>query len=58
MKVHFLAFGIIIYMLPVMIQRIDEVDDVYLKTVHTLGATRLAIVEVGLFSKRSIQFVR
>ncbi len=39
MKVHFLAFGIIIYMLPVMIQRIDEVDDVYLKTVHTLGAT-------------------
>jgi NitT/TauT family transport system permease protein len=39
MKVHFLAFGIIIYMLPVMIQRIDEVDDVYLKTAHTLGAT-------------------
>ncbi len=39
MKVHFLAFGIIIYLLPIMIQRIDEVDDVYLKTVHTLGAT-------------------
>lgn len=39
MKVHFLAFGILIYLLPVMIQRIDEVGDVYLKTVHTLGAT-------------------
>lgn len=39
MKVHFLAFGIMIYLLPVMVQRIDEVDDVYLKTVHTLGAT-------------------
>lgn len=38
MKIHFLAFGIIIYLLPIMIQRIDEVDDVYLKTVHTLGA--------------------
>lgn len=39
MKVHFLAFGILIYLLPVMVQRIDEVGDVYLKTVHTLGAT-------------------
>ncbi len=39
MKVHFLAFGILIYLLPVMVQRIDDVDDVYLKTVHTLGAT-------------------
>jgi ABC-type nitrate/sulfonate/bicarbonate transport system permease component len=39
MKIHFLAFGILIYLLPVMVQRIDEVSDVYLKTVHTLGAT-------------------
>lgn len=39
MKVHFLAFGIMIYLLPVVIQRIDEVKDVYLKTVYTLGAT-------------------
>ncbi len=38
MKVHFLAFGILIYLLPVVIQRIDEVEDVYLKTVYTLGA--------------------
>ena len=39
MKVHFLSFGILIYLLPVMFQRIDEVGDVYLKTVHTLGAS-------------------
>lgn len=39
MKIHFLAFGILIYLLPIIVQRIDEVDDVYLKTVHTLGAT-------------------
>lgn len=40
MKVHFLAFGIMIYLLPVVIQRIDEVKDVYLKTVYTLGANK------------------
>lgn len=38
MKVNFLAFGIMIYLLPVIVQRIDEVSDVYLKTVYTLGA--------------------
>lgn len=38
MKVNFLAFGIMIYLLPVIMQRIDEVNDVYLKTVYTLGA--------------------
>jgi len=45
MKVHFLAFGILIYLLPIMVQRIDEVDDVYLKTVHTLGATDWQILK-------------
>lgn len=39
MQVHFLAFGIMIYLLPVVVQRIDEVDSVYTKTVYTLGAT-------------------
>jgi ABC-type nitrate/sulfonate/bicarbonate transport system permease component len=38
-KINFLAFGIFIYLLPVIIQRIDEVDDVYIKTVHTIGAS-------------------
>jgi NitT/TauT family transport system permease protein len=40
MKIAFLAFGIIVYLLPVVVQRIDEVKDVYLKTVYTLGATK------------------
>ncbi|WP_299260080.1 ABC transporter permease subunit [uncultured Aquimarina sp.] len=39
MKVSFLAFGIIVYLIPVVIQRIDEVQNVYLNTVFTLGAT-------------------
>ncbi len=39
MKIAFLAFGIIVYLLPVVVQRIDEVKDVYLKTVFTLGAS-------------------
>ncbi len=39
MKVTFLAFGIIVYLVPVVVQRIDEVQSVYLKTVFTLGAT-------------------
>ncbi|HMQ60794.1 MAG TPA: ABC transporter permease subunit, partial [Flavilitoribacter sp.] len=34
----FLAFGILVYLLPVVVQRIDEVEDVYIKTVFTLGA--------------------
>lgn len=39
MKIAFLAFGILVYLLPVVVQRINEVEDVYLKTVFTLGAT-------------------
>lgn len=39
MKVHFLAFGILVFLLPVVVQRIDEVSDVYLQTAFTLGAT-------------------
>lgn len=39
MKVAFLAFGILVYLVPVVVQRIDEVQTVYLRTVFTLGAT-------------------
>ncbi len=39
MKVNFLAFGIFIFLLPIVIYRIDEVKEVYLKTVYTIGAT-------------------
>lgn len=40
MKVNFLAFGIFIFLLPIVIQRIDQVKDVYLKTVYTIGASK------------------
>ncbi len=40
MKVNFLAFGIFIFLLPIVIQRIDQVKDVYLKTVYTIGANK------------------
>lgn len=39
LKINFLAFGIMIYLVPIIIQRIKEVSDVYLKTVYTIGAT-------------------
>lgn len=40
MKIHFLAFGIVVYLLPVVVQRIREVPLVYHQTVKTLGASR------------------
>jgi ABC-type nitrate/sulfonate/bicarbonate transport system permease component len=40
MKMNFLAFGIFIYLVPTIIQRIDEVDDVYLTSIYTLGANK------------------
>ncbi|RME94342.1 MAG: ABC transporter permease subunit [Bacteroidetes bacterium] len=49
MKVSFLAFGILVYLLPVVIQRINEVEDVYLKTVFTLGATNWQMVKSVFF---------
>ena len=46
MKVYFLSFGILIYLLPIIVQRINELqnpsnskDYVYLQTIETLGAT-------------------
>jgi NitT/TauT family transport system permease protein len=39
MKAHFLAFGVIVYLLPVVIQRVYETERVHLDTVWTLGAS-------------------
>jgi len=49
MKVNFLAFGIFIFLLPVVVQRIDDVKEVYLKTVHTLGATDWQVIKTVYF---------
>ena len=39
MKIHFLAFGIIIYILPIMVKRIDDVDKAHIQTAWTIGAS-------------------
>jgi NitT/TauT family transport system permease protein len=38
MKVQFLAFAIFIYLLPVVIQKVDGMEEVLVSTVRTLGA--------------------
>ena len=37
-KIAFLALAFVIYLLPLIVQAVDNVDDVYLKTAYTLGA--------------------
>ncbi len=49
MKVSFLAFGIFVYLLPVVVQRINEVKDVYLKTTFTLGASDWQTIKTVYF---------
>ncbi|MEP7144829.1 MAG: ABC transporter permease subunit [Ferruginibacter sp.] len=38
-KINFLAFGIWVYLVPVVVQRIDEVDNTHLQMMKTLGAS-------------------
>ena len=38
-KINFLAFGIWVYLVPVLVQRIDEVSATHLQMMKTLGAT-------------------
>lgn len=44
MKVQFLTFSILLFLLPVVIQKIDEVEEVYIQAVKTLGANSLQII--------------
>lgn len=39
MKAYFMGFSILIYLLPAMIQRVDEVESIHKQIIHTLGAT-------------------
>lgn len=43
-KVGFLALAFLVYLLPMIVGAVEKVDDVYLKTAFTLGASRLQIV--------------
>lgn len=40
MKIHFLSFGIMLYLIPVVVQRIDEIETIHKQTITTLGATK------------------
>jgi len=44
MKVQFLAFGIIVYLLPVVVFRISQIDTIYLQTAYTMGASNWQLV--------------
>jgi NitT/TauT family transport system permease protein len=43
-KVAFLALAFVVYLLPLIVQAVDNVDEVYLKTAYTLGANRIQTV--------------
>ena len=40
MKIAFLFLGIVVYLLPIVVESIENVDDVYLQTAYTLGASQ------------------
>jgi NitT/TauT family transport system permease protein len=43
-KIVFLFVGIFVYMLPLIVEAVDNVEEVYLQTATTLGATRGQLV--------------
>ena len=45
MKIQFLAFGIFVYLIPVVVQRIDDVKKIHLQTAFTLGATKWQLIK-------------
>lgn len=45
MKIQFLSFSIFIYLLPAVIDRVDEVEETYLHTAITLGASYRQIIK-------------
>jgi len=49
MKTLFLAFGIIVYLLPIVVQRVKEVEMVYQQTAFTLGATKWQMIKSVFF---------
>ena len=43
-KIAFLGLAFVIYLLPLVVAAVESVDDVYLKTAYTLGASRWQVV--------------
>ena len=49
-KIAFLALAFGVYLLPLIVGAVDAVDDTYLKTAYTLGASRLQTVQKVLLA--------
>jgi NitT/TauT family transport system permease protein len=49
MKIQFLAFGISVYLLPVVVQRVREVPVLYQQTAFTLGASKWQMFRTVFF---------
>jgi NitT/TauT family transport system permease protein len=45
MKIAFLAVGILVYLIPVVVTRLEEVDEVYVQTAFTMGASKWQLVK-------------
>ena len=43
-KIAFLFMGIVVYLLPLVVEAVEKVDEVYLQTATTLGATKWQMV--------------
>jgi NitT/TauT family transport system permease protein len=46
MKVQFLAFSIFLFLLPVVMQKVDEIEEVYVQAVTTLGASQWQTIKL------------
>ena len=49
-KIGFLALAFVIYLLPLIVAAVDDVDPIYLKTAYTLGATKWQAVSKVLLA--------
>jgi len=49
-KVAFLALAFFVYLLPLIVEAVDDVDTVYLRTAYTLGASRWQTVQKVLLA--------
>jgi NitT/TauT family transport system permease protein len=48
-KIMFLSLAFLVYLIPLFVKAVEEVDDVYLQTAYTLGATKWQTVRHVLF---------
>lgn len=60
-KVMFLALAFLVYLIPLFVKALDEVDEIYLQTALTLGASKGQIVRhvlLGIAAPRVFQAMR